>query len=121
MESASSTASRVASPRMSPSPESGRPPKTGSSPSRRNTPKEQSIRLSRNCLACALITAAMESARETGNATVLDRALTVARVEVTRLLERVDLAKQAKDTEAAVNLGISAKRLVSAIDEAERL
>jgi hypothetical protein len=77
--------------------------------------------LRRAVVARALVTAATESARETGNATVLDRALTVARVEVTRLLERVDVAKQAKDTEAAVNLGISAKRLVSAIDEAERL
>jgi hypothetical protein len=77
--------------------------------------------LRRAVVARALVTAATESARESGNATVLDRALTVARVEATRLLERVDAAKQAKDTEAAVNLGISAKRLVSAIDEAERL
>ncbi|HXT24831.1 MAG TPA: hypothetical protein VN749_08405 [Candidatus Eisenbacteria bacterium] len=77
--------------------------------------------LRRAVVARALVTAATESARETGNATVLDRALTVARVEVSRLLERVDFAKQAKDTEAAVNLGISAKRLVSAIDEAEQL
>ena len=56
-----------------------------------------------------------------GNATGLDRALAVARLEVTRLLERVDVAKQAKDTEAAVNMGISAKRLNSTIDEAEKL
>ncbi len=35
--------------------------------------------------------------------------------------ERVDVAKQAKDTEAAVNLGISTKRLLSALDEAEKL
>lgn len=77
--------------------------------------------LRRAVVARALVTASTESARETGNATVLDRALTVARLEVTRLLERVDAAKQAKDTEAAVNLGISAKRLVSAIDEAEQL
>ncbi|HEU0367794.1 MAG TPA: hypothetical protein VFR42_01205 [Candidatus Acidoferrum sp.] len=77
--------------------------------------------LRRAVVARALVTAAVESARQTGNATVLDRSLSVARVEVTRLLERVDAAKQAKDTEAAVNLGISAKRLVSAIDEAEQL
>ena len=77
--------------------------------------------LRRAVVARALVCAATESARETGNATVLDRSLSVARVEVTRLLERVDVAKQAKDTEAAVNLGISAKRLVSAIDEAERM
>jgi hypothetical protein len=77
--------------------------------------------LRRAVVARALVTASTESARETGNATILDRALTVARLEVTRLLERVDAAKQAKDTEAAVNLGISAKRLISAIDEAEQL
>ena len=77
--------------------------------------------LRRAVVARALVAAATETARETGNATGLDRALGVARLEVTRLLERVDVAKQAKDTEAAVNLGISAKRLSSAIDEAERL
>jgi hypothetical protein len=77
--------------------------------------------LRRAVVARALVAAATESARETGNATSLDRALSVARLEVTRLLERVDIAKQAKDTEAAVNMGISAKRLVSAIDEAEKL
>lgn len=77
--------------------------------------------LRRAVVARALVAAATESARETGNATSLDRALSVARLEVTRLQERVDSAKQAKDTEAAVNMGISAKRLVSAIDEAEKL
>ena len=77
--------------------------------------------LRRAVVARALVAAATESTRETGNATNLDRALTLARVEVTRLLECVDAAKQSKDTEAAVNLGISAKRLNSAIDEADKL
>jgi hypothetical protein len=77
--------------------------------------------LRRAVVARALVTAAIESAKETGNATGLDRALSVARVEVSRLQERVDVAKQAKDTEAAVNLGISTKRLLSALDEAEKL
>ena len=77
--------------------------------------------LRRAVVARALVAAATESTRETGNATNLDRALAVARLEVTRLLEQVDVAKQAKDTEAAVNMGISAKRLNSAIDEAEKL
>lgn len=77
--------------------------------------------LRRAVAARALVTAAIEFAKETGNATWLDRALSVARVEVSRLQERVDTAKRAKDTEAAVNLGISAKRLVSALDEAEKL
>jgi hypothetical protein len=77
--------------------------------------------LRRAVVARALVTVATESAKETGNATGLEKALSVARVEVTRLQERVDAAKQAKDTEAAVNLGISTKRLLSALDEAEKL
>jgi hypothetical protein len=77
--------------------------------------------LRRAVVARVLVTAAMESAKETGNATSLDRAMSIARVEVTRLQERVDVAKQAKDTEAAVNLGISTKRLLSTLDEAEKL
>jgi len=77
--------------------------------------------LRRAVVARVLVTGAMETAKETGNATSLDRALNMARVEVTRLQERVDVAKQAKDTEAAVNLGISTKRLLSALDEAEKL
>jgi hypothetical protein len=77
--------------------------------------------LRRAVVARVLVTAAMESAKETGNATSLDRAMSIARLEVTRLQERVDVAKQAKDTEAAVNLGISTKRLLSTLDEAEKL
>ena len=77
--------------------------------------------LRRAVVARALVTAEVERAKETGNATGLDRALMVARVEVSRLQERVEVAKQAKDTEAAVNLGISTKRLLSALDEAEKL
>jgi hypothetical protein len=77
--------------------------------------------LRRAVVARALVTAATESAKQSGNATSLDRALSIARIEVSRLQERVDVAKQAKDTEAAVNLGISTKRLLSALDEAEKL
>jgi hypothetical protein len=77
--------------------------------------------LRRAVVARVMVTAAMESAKDTGNATSLERAMNMARLEVTRLQERVDVAKQAKDTEAAVNLGISTKRLLSALDEAEKL
>lgn len=77
--------------------------------------------LRRAVVARALVTTAMESAKETGNATTLEKSLMIARVEISRLQERVDAAKQAKDTEAAVNLGISTKRLLSALDEAEKL
>ncbi len=77
--------------------------------------------LRRAVVARALVTAEVESAKETGNATSLEKSLMIARVEISRLQERVDAAKQAKDTEAAVNLGISTKRLLSALDEAEKL
>lgn len=77
--------------------------------------------LRRAVVARVLVTTAVETAKETGNATALNKAMNMARVEVTRLQERVDVAKQAKDTEAAVNLGISTKRLLSALDEAEKL
>ena len=77
--------------------------------------------LRRAVVARALVTAALEQAKTQGNATPLDRVLPIARVEVSRLQERVEVAKQAKDTEAAVNLGISTKRLLSTLDEAEKV
>jgi hypothetical protein len=77
--------------------------------------------LRRAVVARALLASNLERAKETGNATGLDRALMIARVEASRLQERVEAAKQAKDTEAAVNLGISTKRLLSALDEGEKL
>jgi hypothetical protein len=77
--------------------------------------------LRRAVVARALVTAATEEAKVSANSTNLARVLTIARVEVSRLQERVEVAKQAKDTEAAVNLGISTKRLLSALDEAEKL
>jgi hypothetical protein len=77
--------------------------------------------LRRAVVARALVTAALEQAKQAGDNSALESALTIARVEVSRLQERVEVAKQAKDTEAAVNLGISTKRLLSALDEAEKL
>jgi hypothetical protein len=77
--------------------------------------------LRRAVVARAMVTAATESARTSGDASNMNQALSIARIEVSRLQERVDVAKQAKDTEAAVNLGISTKRLLSALDEAERI
>jgi len=77
--------------------------------------------LQRAVVARALVTSALELAKVSGNATDLDRVLSIARVEVTRLQERVEIAKQEKDTEAAANLGISTKRLLSALDETEKL
>ena len=77
--------------------------------------------LRRAVVARALVTSATENAKGLGSIAGLDRVLPIARVEVSRLQERVEEAKQAKNTEAAVNLGISTKRLLSALDEAEKL
>ena len=77
--------------------------------------------LRRAVVARALVTSATETAKELGSVAELDRVLPIARMEVSRLQDRVEEAKQAKDTEAAVNLGISTKRLLSALDEAEKL
>src|SRR5262249_10321352 len=77
--------------------------------------------LRRAVAARAIVSSAVEAAKEAGNAAGMSGALSVARREVARLQERVDEAKRAKDTEAAVNLGISTKRLLSALDEAEKL
>ena len=77
--------------------------------------------LRRAVAARAMVSTATTNAKEKGHAFALDKALAVGRVEASRLQDRVDAAKQAKDTEAAVNLGISAKRLLSALDEAEKL
>ena len=77
--------------------------------------------LRRAVAARAMVSTAMTNAKDKGHTFALDKALAVGRVEASRLQDRVDIAKQAKDTEAAVNLGISTKRLLSALDEAEKL
>jgi hypothetical protein len=77
--------------------------------------------LRRAVVARAMVAAATEQAKASANTDRLLRVLPIARVEISRLQERVEAAKQAKDTEAAVNLGISVKRLVSALDEAEKI
>ena len=77
--------------------------------------------LRRAVAARAMVSAATAMAKEKGHKFALDKALSVGRVEASRLQDRVDAAKAAKDTEAAVNLGISTKRLLSALDEAEKI
>jgi len=86
--------------------------------SAKDGPSAQDLR--RAVVARAVVTSATESAKE--EATCLDskKALTIAAHRVSPCRNAVDIAKQAKDTEAAVNLGISTKRLLSALDEAEK-
>ena len=77
--------------------------------------------LRRAVVARALLSVAMDRRKRSGEENALASALLHARGEVSYFQGRVELAKRAKNTEAAVNLGISTKRLLSTIEEAEKL
>lgn len=77
--------------------------------------------LRRAVVARALVAMARDKSRSSGDPGPLDSALAHARTEVSYLQSRVEQAKRAKDTEAAVNLGITAKRLLSLIEEAGKV
>jgi len=77
--------------------------------------------LRRAVVARALLAVAMDSRKRSGEESALASALAFARTEVSYFQGRVEQAKKAKHTEAAVNLGISTKRLLSFIEEAEGL
>jgi hypothetical protein len=69
----------------------------------------------------ALLALATDQRKRSGDLNQLASALVLARTEVSYFQTRVEQAKRAKNTEAAVNLGISTKRLLSCIEEAEKL
>lgn len=77
--------------------------------------------LRRAVVARALLAVASEERKRSGEAGSLASALALARAEVSYFQGRVEAAKKDKNTEAAVNLGISTKRLLSFIEEAEKL
>ncbi len=77
--------------------------------------------LRRAVVARALLALATDQKKRSGEEGPLSAALALARDEVSYFQGRVEDAKKAKNTEAAVNLGISAKRLLSFIEEAEKL
>lgn len=77
--------------------------------------------LRRAVSARALVAVATEIFETTKDQTALRTALDAARKEISTLQESVATAKRAKNTEAAVNLGISTKRLLSVLEEAEKL
>jgi hypothetical protein len=68
-----------------------------------------------------MLAVAMDSRKQSGESASLQSALVQARAEVSYFQTQVEKAKQAKNTEAAVNLGISTKRLLSFIEEADKL
>ena len=77
--------------------------------------------LRRAVVARALLALAMDQRKRSGEGASLTAALELARGEVSYFQGRIEDAKKSKNTEAAVNLGISAKRLLSSIEEAEKL
>jgi hypothetical protein len=77
--------------------------------------------LRRAVVARALLAVATDQKKRSGEEGPLTLALALARDEVSYFQGRVEEAKKAKKTEAAVNLGISAKRLLSFMEEAEKL
>ncbi|HYL67729.1 MAG TPA: hypothetical protein VEX69_01050 [Candidatus Limnocylindria bacterium] len=77
--------------------------------------------LRRAVVARALLAVAGDQRKRSGDDSALASALVHARSEVSYFQGRVEQAKRAKNTEAAVNLGISTKRLLSFIEESEKL
>ena len=82
---------------------------------------QESEDLRRAVVARAAIAVAMDSRKQTGETASLEKALETAHSEVGYFQGRVEHAKQSKNVEAAVNLGISTKRLLSFIEESEKL
>jgi hypothetical protein len=82
---------------------------------------QESEDLRRAVVARALLAVAGDKRKRNGEESSLASALALARTEVSYFQGRVEQAKKAKNTEAAVNLGISTKRLLSCIEEAETL
>ncbi len=77
--------------------------------------------LRRAVSARAAIAVSIDAFESSGDRSGVRAAIEVARKEISSLQERVEAAKRAKNTEAAVNLGISTKRLLSVVDEAEKV
>jgi len=82
-------------------------------------PESEDLR--RAVVARALLAVASDRRKRSGDETALTEALMLARNEVSYFHGRVEQAKRSKNTEAAVNLGISTKRLLSFMEEAEKL
>jgi hypothetical protein len=77
--------------------------------------------LRRVIVARAVLSMAIERRKRLMDLKMLKQAVTHARREIPRFQERVDQFKRDSKTDGAVNLGISLKRLLSLIEEAEQL
>jgi len=82
-------------------------------------PDSEEIR--RAMVARALLAIAVERQKRHMDIKALHQALAVARDEIPRFQEHIEQLKRAKKVESAVNLGITLKRLLSLVEEAEQL
>jgi hypothetical protein len=77
--------------------------------------------LRRVIVARALLSVAIERRKKIIDFKTLQQAVIHARGEIPRFQERIDQLKRALKTDSAVNLGISVKRLLALVEEAEQL
>jgi hypothetical protein len=82
---------------------------------------QDSEELRRLIVARAMLSTSIERRKRLMDFKVLQQALAHARGEIPRFQERVDQLKRTMKTDGAVNLGISLKRLLSLVEEAEQL
>jgi hypothetical protein len=82
---------------------------------------QDSEELRRLIVARAMLSTSIERRKRLMDFKVLHQAVAHARGEIPRFQERVDQLKRTMKTDGAVNLGISLKRLLSLVEEAEQL
>ena len=82
---------------------------------------QDSEELRRLIVARALLSTSLERRKRLMDYKGLHQAVAHARAEIPRFQERVDQLKRTQKTDGAVNLGISLKRLLSLVEEAEQL
>jgi hypothetical protein len=82
---------------------------------------QDSDELRRVIVARAMLSTAIDRRKRLLDFKSLQQAVAHARGEIPRFQERIDQLKRTMKTDSAVNLGISVKRLLALVDEAEQL
>jgi hypothetical protein len=82
---------------------------------------QDSEELRRLIVARVFLSSSIERKKRLADFKALQQAIAHARAEIPRFQERVDQLKRTMKTDGAVNLGISLKRLLSLVEEAEQL
>ena len=84
--------------------------------------KDVTAEILQRAVACrAVLLVAVDQRKYSGNSEPLRAALWQVQVEAEKVQARVAIAKDSKDIDAACNLAASSKRLMSLVDEAEKL